>query len=66
MSFRLKILHVFVLLGILVTALPNAAKADALVTFAGTTYDISTITGTYAANASVIDATPWFGNFTLA
>jgi len=65
-SFRLKILHVFVLLGILVTALPNAAKADALVTFAGTTYDISTITGTYAANASVIDATPWFGNFTLA
>lgn len=66
MYFRLKILHALVLLGILVTILPSAAKADAIVTFAGTTYDISTLTGTYAANASVIDATPWFGNFTLA
>jgi hypothetical protein len=49
-----------------VLALMSPAKAVVLTTVGGTSYNVTTITGTYNANQSAIEGTPWWGNATLA
>ena len=43
----------------------NPAQA-AIFNVGGTDYDITTVTGTYDDNAAVIQASPWWGNSSLA
>ena len=53
-------------LGVLIWLFPSIAKADAMVTVDGTSYDITLIAGTYNDNSATLDSNPWFGNEALA
>jgi len=46
---------------------PSTSKADSItVTVGGTEYFVTTITGTFTANMTQLESTPWWGNQTLA
>ena len=57
-------LFVFALFGLFSA---SRAKADGItVNVAGTEYDISTVTGTFSDNMSLLESSPWWGNPCLA
>ena len=70
MNFTSKSLFPVVLLGLLGLILPGVASADSAdfvtVIVDGTSYDIATFNTTFAAAASTLEETPWFGNEALA
>ena len=42
------------------------AKGDTIVTYNGTNYDISVVTGKFNDYSAELESTPWWGNSTLA
>lgn len=66
MSFKSKLLFSSVFVGLLALMLSSVARADSIVTVGGTTYDITTLTGTFDANEATLEGTPWYGNGPLA
>ena len=67
MSFKSKLLCSSVFLGLLALMLSGVTRADSItVTVGGTTYDVTTLTGTFDDNEATLEGTPWFGNGTLA
>src|SRR5579862_2729825 len=66
MNFKSKLWLSFAFLGMLALVLPGVARADAIVTVGGTTYDITTLSGTFSGNSATLEGTPWWGNATLA
>lgn len=53
-------------LGLIALVAPRVAQADAMVTLGGITYDISTVTTSFALDTAQLESTPWWGNDTLA
>jgi hypothetical protein len=46
---------------------PGTSRADSItVTVGETEYDVTTVTGTFGDNMSLLESTPWWGNSTLA
>jgi hypothetical protein len=45
---------------------PSPSKADDIVTVGGIKYDISSVTTSFVGDVSALEATPWWGNATLA
>jgi hypothetical protein len=66
MNIRSNLLFSIVSLGLLWITLPGGARADAIVEVAGTQYNITTVSGTFLANSSALQGTPWWGDKTLA
>jgi hypothetical protein len=56
----------FVVLGLLGLMLPGGASADAIVTVGGTSYDVTTFTGSFDSGFQTLGGTPWINNQSLA
>ena len=67
MSVKSKLLFYSVFLGLLALIPSGVVRADSVtVKVGGTTYDITTLTGTFSDNSATLEGTPWFGNSALA
>lgn len=64
-THRMLVLSV-VALGIMVCFTPRRALADSIVTQGGTTYDITTVIGSFSDLSATLEAQPWWGDATLA